>query len=404
MNYRTWTTAAAFSTRRSRRVWLLAGLILLWAPVGAFALSAATVYFAGIAYTSNADNVGNAFPNVNRLLDEKDVDSLNQSICSSLKGEQLPEVISCSQLGSIKDATRSVALALGLDGETTSTQRIGDVYKLRVEISAQALFFDFKEKQVLGGFPFIIDYITVTPEHPNDTDVQNAFRGILFGTDRMHSLAGVFAATLAQAAVPEASSKFLRVTSSTLDPEVTKYLNTLAPQVDPAALPQQVAQAFGTYLAANQHISILPYGSNQALGSKMAARFAEGESYDLNIPSADYEINLNVAGLKKFVLSHSDAATVYLYGAFVDVTVEEPLSKHVYFSQRIKQGETKTVPAGQMVVDDWGLTYDTLKSLFFNFTESLTDPGNRWLSAGLPSDAQARHQYAALQELIQSCH
>jgi hypothetical protein len=168
-------------------------------------------------------------------------------------------------------------------------------------------------------------------------------------------------------------------------------------------LPQQVAQAFGMYLASNQHLSVLPYSNNQALGSSMAARFIEGESYDLKIPEADYEIRINVAGFKKINQSSSSAETLFLYGAFADVAVVEPLSNHVYFSQRIKQGQTKTVPATQANVEDWPPTYDTLKALFFNFTSSLSDPHNPWLKSGLPNDAQAHSQFQSLGELIQSC-
>ncbi|RDS86298.1 hypothetical protein [Dyella psychrodurans] len=369
----------------------------------ATALPTSTVYFAGIAYTSNASNVEQTFPHVSKALASGGNTTLDNSVRSSIQGQSLPETISFDSLGSVKDASKSVALALGLDAESASVEHIGDVYKLRVEVSAEALFFDFKEKQVLGGFPFIIDFITVSPTPPTDADIQKAFEGLLFGTDGMHSLTGEFVKTLSRAQVPLASSKHLRVTSSTLDTKAVDYLHQYAPQVDAAAIPQQVAQAFGTYLASNQRLSVLPYSSNQALGSSMAARFIEGESYDLKIPEADYDIRINVAGFKKINQSSSSVATVYLYGAFVDLTVLEPLSNHVYFSQRIKQGQTKTVPTAQTNVDDWSPAYDTLKTLFFNFTSSLSDPHNPWLKSGLPSDAQAQSQFQSLGELIQSC-
>jgi hypothetical protein len=388
---------------RKRLSGILLLALLFCVPSPAEADSGMTVYFAGVAYTSNASHIEQSFPYLSSLLGQDKGAVLNQNIRTLLQTQPLPEAISFDSLGSIKNASKSVALALGLDGETTAVEHIGNAYKLRVEISAQALFFNFKEKQVLGGFPFIIDFITVLPEQPSDADIQKAFQGILFGTDGMHSLAGEFVHTLADAEIPLASNKHLRVTSSTLDTKALDYIRQYAPQIDTGALPQQVAQAFGTYLAANQHISILPYGSNQALGSSMAARFIEGEAYDLKIPDADYEIRLNVAGFKKIEASHSDIATVYLYGAFVDVSVLEPLSGRIYFSQRIKQGLTKTIPASQTSLDDWPLTFDTLKTLFSNFTSSFSDKASPWLKSGLPPDATAKSQFSSLKELIQSC-
>ncbi|RUL65793.1 hypothetical protein EKH79_03515 [Dyella dinghuensis] len=361
------------------------------------------VYFAGVAYTSNAAAIGQAFPHVSTALASGGDAALNQRVRTFLQSQTLPETIAFDSLGSIKDAANSTALALGVDRETTSVEHIGSVYKLRIEVSAQALFFDFKEKQVLGGFPFIIDFIDVSPTLPSDEQIQAAYHNLLFGAPGQHDLASEFAKTLARASVPLASNKHLRVTSSTLGPKALDYLHQYAPQVDASTLPQEVAEAFGTYLGTNQHLSVLPYSSNQALGSSMAARFIEGEVYDLKIPEADYDIHLNVAGFKKIAQSQTSVDALFLYGAFVDISVLEPLSGNVYFSQRVKQGESKTVPITQTSVDDWPATHDTLLSLFDNFTRSLSDSNNPWLKSGLSDDKQARDQFSSLGELIQSC-
>lgn len=386
---------------------LMSGMIVVGGLLGAHPSLAASpdskVYFAGVAYTSNAATIKQAFPHVSAALSRGGDAALNQRVRTLLQSQTLPETIAFDSLGSIKDAANSTALALGLDRETTSVEHIGDVYKLRVEVSAQALFFDFKEKQVLGSFPFIIDFIDVSATPPSDEQIQTAYHNLLFGAPGQHDLASEFAKTLAHASVPSAANKHLRVTSSTLGPKALDYLHQYAPQVDATPLPQEVAEAFGTYLGTNQHLSVLPFSSNQALGSSMAARFIEGEAYDLKIPEADYEIHLNVAGFKKIAQSQTNVDALFLYGAFVDVTVLEPLSGKVYFSQRVKQGESKTVPITQTSVDDWPPTHDTLLSLFDNFTRSLSDSNNPWLKSGLSDDKQARDQFSSLGELIQSC-
>lgn len=400
-----WTNGA--SPRRPRALrfgfWIVLCCVGFLPAAALAAPTGGTVYFAGVAYTGYAANTDTSFPHISRLLDQHGIAMLNKELHASLARATLPETISFDSLGSIKDASQATALALGLSAESTTVEHLGSVYKLRVEVSAQALFFNFHNKQVLGGFPFIIDYITVLQTPPTERDVDAAYRKILFGADGMHSLAAVFTSTLATAQLPKPSSRHLRVVSSTLGPKAIAYLKRYAPNVDINALPQQVAQAFGTYLAANQHISILPYSSSQAIGSAMAARFVQGAAYDLKVPNADYAIKLNVAGFKKLVSSHSNVATVYLYGAFVDVGVLEPLSGHVYFSQRLKQGLTKTVPASQSSVDNWGPTFDTLKTLFSNFTSSLTNAGNPWLKYGMSKGGEAKDQFKSLKELIASC-
>lgn len=363
------------------------------------------VYFAGVAYTTNAADINTAFPHVSQLLEQHGrTQQFDQALRQALQRAQLPERVVFDALGSTSNATGADALALALDGETTTTLHIGSVYKLRVEVSGQALFFDYYAKQVLGGFPFIVDYITALPAPPTNADITTAFQRLVFGGNAKGTLIGAFVQALQEAAVPNPAAKHLRVTSVTLGPKALTYLSTYAPHVDVQALPKRIAQSFSMYLAANQHLALLPYASNQALGAQMAMRFAQGNVFDLKIPQADYAITLDVAGFKQLLASQTSAATVYLYGAFVNVNVAEPLSNHVYFAQLIKQGETKTMPAGTAAPASWPPTYDTLKALFSNFTDSLTDRANPWRRSGLPDTAAARQQFSSLQELIASCH
>lgn len=362
-----------------------------------------TVYFAGVAYTGNASNVVAGYPRLSAELAGGGAPALNNRVKNLIQGTAVPESIAFDSLGSIKDASKATALALALDGESSSVERIGNVYKLRTEISAEALFFDFKEKQVLGGFPFTIDYIDVSSTPPGDADIQKAFHQMIVGAAGRHDIAGEFVKVLKNSHVPDAANKHLRVTVSTLGPKAIEYINQVVPQLDQASFAQEVASEFGKYLAANQHLSILPYSSNQAIGSSMAARFAEGEAFNLKIPDADYEIHLNLAGFKKIEQSRSNIDSLFLYGAFVDVSVLEPLSQKIYFSQRIKQGQSRTVPVTQVSVDDWAASSDTLLSLFDNFTKAMSDSKSAWLGSGLPDSSQARDQFASLEDLIKSC-
>jgi hypothetical protein len=361
------------------------------------------VYFAGVAFTNDAADINTAYPHVSSALSNGGNTVLNQDIRRQLQTAKLSIDVSFDSLGSIKDASKSTALALGIDAESVSVEHIGNNYKMRVEVAAEALFFDFKEKQVLGGFPFTLDFIDVSPAPPTQEAIQTAIRNIVFGAPGQHSLAGEFVATLAHARIPNAANKHLRVTSVTLGTKAVDYLHEAAPDLDAKTLPMQVAQEFGKYLAANQQISILPYSSNQALGSSMAARFVEGEAYQLKIPEADYEIHLDVAGFKKVEQNHNNIATLFVYGAFVDVTVLEPLSGKVYFSQRVKQGDTKQVPTSQTTLDDWAPAYETMLDLFNNFTQSLSSTHAAWTKSGLPDNRSAHDQFSSLSELIQSC-
>jgi hypothetical protein len=391
-----------FSWRRPVAVVLgaLAAFVLTIAPVRAAAPE--VVYFAGVAFTGDAATSTQAFPHLSRVLDANGNAQVNASIRQQLQAHPSTLAVSFDQLGSIKDASRSVALALAIDRETTSVEQVGDAYKVRLEIAAQLLFFDFKEKQVLGGFPLVLDYVDVRGERPSDTDILAGFRGMVLGASA-HALPAEFVAALGRASVPSAATRHLRVASITLADKAREYLATTAPSQDADVLRTQVAQEFGKYLAANQKLAILPYSSNKAIGGSMAARFVEGEAYQLKIPETDYEIALDVVGFKKVDQGHNNVNSMVIYGSFVDVTIREPLSNHVYFSQRIRQGATKEVPVTQTSVDDWAASYESLLLLFNNFTQAASNPASPWVKSGLPDSPDAKAQLSSLAELIKSC-
>lgn len=395
-----WRSAGA---SRYRPAFVIAVVMIAWMPLRAMAVTGDPVYFAGVAFTGRAADTRQAFPHLSHVLNGDGYALVNRQIRQRLQGKDLALNVVFDQLGSIKDAARSTALALAIDRESTSVEHIGGVYKLRLEIAAQALFFDFKEKQVLGGFPLTLDFIDVRDEPPSEQEIQAAFAAMIVDGANAHSLVGEFAQLLGQVQVPSAATRHLRVSAVTLQPKALEYLAQAAPDVPVKTLQAQIAQEFGKYLAANQRLSLLPYQSDQALGASMAARFVEGGAFDLKIPDADYEVTIDVAGFKKVEQSHANASTLFLYGAFADIAVREPVSGKVYFSQRIKQGATKEVPVTQSSVDDWAASYETLLLLFNNFTQALSAPDNAWTRSALPEGREAKDQLSHVAELVKSC-
>lgn len=383
-------------------IWLLL-LLFLAAPPAASAASGENVYFAGVAFSANAADVSKEFPHLSRVLDSATNARVNAALRQRIRENPGAPKLIFDQLGSIKDSSRSTALALALDGESTSIERIGDVFKSRLEISAQLLFFDFKEKQILGGFPIIVDYIDTGSQPPDDNDIDRQFRAMVLGEDGRHSLLDEFVSALASASVPTPASRHLRVTSVTLGPKALSYLHQAMPNADPEVVRGQIAREFGKYLSANQRLAILPYASSQALGGSMAARFIEGDAYQLKIPEADYAISLKVAGFKKIEQGRTDTSIGYIYGAFVDLAVTEPMSGTVYFSQSIKQGASQTVPVTQSAMDDWANAYDTLRLLFNNFTLAISNPDSRWVTSSMPHETGVKSQLNSLKGLVQSC-
>jgi hypothetical protein len=386
-------------------VFALLGLISAFVFCTSAALAAVpdSIYFAGVAFSANSADVSKEFPHLSKVLDSQTNAALSAAVRGRVQASFGSPKLVFDQLGSIKDAAHSTALALALDSETTSIVKIGDRYKSRLEISAQLLFFDFKEKQVLGGFPIILDYIDTSAQPPDGASIDGLYKAMLLGLGGHRSLVDEFVAAFNGISIPTPSSRHLRVTSMGLEPKAIAYLDQAMPGADVEVVRRRIAHEFGKYLSSNQKLAILPFASSQALGGSMAARFVEGDAYQLKIPEADYNIAIKVAGFKKIEQGRTETSIGYIYGAFVDVSVSEPLSGKTYFSQQIRQGANQTAPVTQSGMDDWANAYDTLRLLFNNFTMAISDPGSRWAKSSMPDAPDAKLQLTSLKGLVQSC-
>jgi hypothetical protein len=134
----------------------------------------------------------------------------------------------------------------------------------------------------------------------------------------------------------------------------------------------------------------------------MATRFADGPVFSLALPEPDYEITLELRKFVKIEFSKVAAGTSYIYGSYLLVKAEEPLSGRTFIDSIIKNGATKVVPAGQTTVDDWPAYQDSLLGLIEKFTNVLSEPNEQWAKKHL-GDSAAKSELVAFSKVVLSC-
>lgn len=360
------------------------------------------VYFGGHAFLSKFSDIQTDFPNLHALLlADGRATALDQALVRS--GQQGADHRSISvefqELGRLGPGLDANVLALAFDREVVAASQIGATWKLLVELSFQALVFDFRSKLIRASFPIAIQYLDAFDQEPTPTDIRNALERLVFG-DQATGLAATFWATVGAATLPEPGARTLRVSQVSLSEAATTLVSSLGVET-PAGLGDQLGYDFGKFLSGNQRLSVLPYAPSQAVDGKMAARLANGSVFNLTLPKADYEISLRLDGLKKVQTATTAAGAAWVYGAFVTIRVVEPLSGRVFFDSQVKLGATRTIPAtARNTEDDWPSYAEVLRQLLDEFTRSLTGPDKKWGQAHLvTADANLK----PLKELVDSC-
>lgn len=383
--------------RLRRAVMVLVAVALC--VLGSFAAAAqkAAVGFAGVAYTGADAEIATRLPNVSAVIGRSgQVAYRNRLIGAFAKHtprhfEFLPD----SHLQALDGSGSAVVMAIAFDRETISVERIDGQWKGLFEIAAQALFFDFREKQVLFSYPLTLQFVEIYSQEPNSAQL-GALAERLLVTEGPASLLTVAPRELADLQLPNASSRRLQVAGVVVSELAQGKLPEK--QRDGALVGHEFTKVFASTL----RLAMLPYATGQVVDGTMSGRFADGAAFRLRIPEADYRITIALEDFREKTLSESAGFRQQLYGAFFKVRVEEPLSARAYFDQPLRQGSSKAIPASQDIVDSAAAYYETMLAGFGSFAQAVQGGAKPWVSEQ-PGGRALDQQLKSLKELIKQC-
>lgn len=391
--------AAAMSSLRVAvpvvRLLPLIGIALLLLALSALSMratAAENLHFAGFALAGTAEHTARAFPQTSRLLEEKNaqgVPLLQAALWKELSARRYKNLVLKADLADDHKGHDALSMAVVLDWENIATERLPGATKLVLDLHGQILVFDFASRQVLGSWPVAIQLIHTDEHDLGDSQVASLVRQMYFGGGTGKTLFAAASDTLERIEVKRSNGNYIRVVSVDLE---EKALATLAEaNQDPEIFASHVANAFGKHLSENQRVAYIPYTKGAAVGAAMAARFANGEVYQLELPTADYRIHLKVRGFKKVEVGRTSIETAWAYGSYMQVAIRDYDDSATYLEAPFKFGAVKKVVAGTSAPNDWAAYQESLFTLIDGITRQMSEPDRGWLtkwSDGKPVLAQ----------------
>jgi hypothetical protein len=356
------------------RTALLCLLLSLSASVSAQPLK---VFFAGFAFVGNAADIKASFPFSNKLLQEKGPDRplLEAELSRRLGGVKNASFELMTDRLGVRRTGESVALAYALEWENVSVEKLGDINKVVVDVHAQILVFDFEEKKVISVHPVAVQIRDAVRGEVTEARKLALVRDIYYGPGQTNIL-DQFAQQLAALSLKQSFGHHLRVANVVLDDGARATV--VSGGSDPAVFARFVGQSFSRFLSQNMRVSVLPYATGQAIGGKMPASFANGDSYILQIPDADYVVNLRISGFKKVLVQETASEKIWAYASYAMVTLEQPELAKRYLDSQFKFGVVKRVPLSVLQTDDWTAYQESLFTLFDQVTQQLAKPSADW--------------------------
>lgn len=355
------------------------------------------VGFAGIAYTGVDAGVAERFPHTSAVIDAAGQTGYRARLVEAFRARppQHFELLPDTELQALDGSGSAIVMAIALDRETVSVERIDGRWKALFEIAAQALFFDFREKQVLFSYPITVQFVDLFEDEPGASQLRDMAARLVTGQGAA-GLLTVAPAELERLQLPNASSRRVQVGEVVLGDLARGKLP--ARHQDPALVGHEFSKVFASTL----RLPMLPHATGQALGGAMSGRFADGAVFRLRIPEPDYRITVQLDDFREKTLSQDAGHRQQLYGAFFRVRVEEPMSSRAYFDQELRQGSTKAIPSSQDVVDSAAAYYETLLAGFGSLAQATNGGAKPWASEQT-GGREFTQQLKSLKELIQQC-
>ena len=360
------------------------------------------VYFAGISFTGNFKDNKLNYPYSYDISKNMALDAIFAKKLQTLNNPHLNVLTS---LGNT-ESSDALAISLAIDLETVSVSQISSSqYKLVADLYTQILVFDFNEKKVINSYTINLQYITLFDHKPDKKEISAIFEGFYTG-ENPEVKTNLFDLTIEKMNSIRIKPKYgnrLKVNRVEIAPEAKKILASLGQEED--NFKTIIAQSFSRYLVDNQQVAMLPYTKGQAIGSKMAARFVNGDIYNLEIPTADYIFNIDILNFKTLT-DNAQSKTTQTHGFFAYTNIEmlQPDLNKKYMDSKFRGTEHVVLLNEQQPA--LKLSYlETLMNLFDDFSKNISKEDDEWYENTFdPSTFEkVEKEFEQVHEIINRC-
>lgn len=341
------------------------------------AVSADTpVYFAGLAYIGDASDMARAAPYAASLIqDSNALTEYNGQLIAAMR-EASVEDVRLEALAGRSTSGEALSLALAITEEQFQAEDTGSgYYAVKATTFGQIVLFDFTEKRVISTVPFITSY-TDSPEKVDEAYKRQIYETVYFDRSKKINIVNVFAARLSDVNFEKPFNSWnIRVGTVEQTAKADGYLSTYG--VDKDVFHTRLASQFSASMSQGLRIPVLPFTKGQAIGGAMALRFADAEALQLELPPADYYVDLKLLGFNKKIMKQTDQMIYPSYIAGLRVSIGDVGFDELLFSEKAQSGRVLKL-SRNLDVNEWNEYKNSLTALSDEFCEQLAKPEKKW--------------------------
>jgi hypothetical protein len=154
-----------------------------------------------------------------------------------------------------------------------------------------------------------------------------------------------------------------------------KYLKKY--DVDTEVFNTRVASQFSAAMSKRLGIPVLPYTKGQAIGGAMAMRFENADAVQLELPPADYFVDLKLLGFNKKIMKETANVIYPSFIAGLRVSIGDLEFDELLYSEKAQSGRVLKL-SKKLEVNEWNELKNSLSVLSDEFCAQLAKPDKKW--------------------------
>ncbi|MDD6177692.1 MAG: hypothetical protein PUB15_07055 [Ruminobacter sp.] len=362
---------------------------------------AQVVQVAGFSFSNDYSHSDYFYPMTKQISQENNLDKIFAGYVKKIKNKDIK--FAFEQSGNKND--NSIAMTFSVNKESKIVTKLSDKqWKIVVVLDSQILFFDFNQMKVINTIPLTVTYIGVENKEPTNEDLKKILEGLLVGNNPnvTTNVFKVASQRIADIKIKEKYGNRIKVGNVIISDNAKNIIESNKGNV--SGYKMLVAQSFSKNLAEKQGVAVLPFTFGESIGNKMTLTFSDLRVYNLEVPEADYLVDITIDNFKTSDNKLSATALTRFFAVFSKIKFYQPDTNKVYMNSKIRHIQQKTMSTTEVTSDLFGYGATT-EDLFVQFLKNINNVDSDWLDNAVAPDlkSKTKDEMKAVSALLQKC-
>lgn len=370
-------------------------------------VKAENLIFAGFSFSGEADSISVRYPYLSELYKQKmpnGVSNLTAQVMARLGQVNNPNlpILPPDTLMNLRNMESSLVSVLLLTGETVLIENYSSYYKTFINLSADALIFDYKNKTIIRSYPLnvVLFDASLGNQPPNNQNIQKLITNMISRNDDK-GLISQYLSRLSLATLPKyGAGKSIQVNKVEISPEAFSMFPSQL-RMKPNAMSDILSDGFSSALSAKTGVSILPSKIGHAYGLMTLKLENSDDQIKIKIGDGDYLVNLKLNKYAKIKKEETAVEVSNIFATSVNIDLYEEVSGQHFLQSDFKNGELSITPINRQTGDDFPGFMDSLSGVFKKFGEAIRTNDLSWVKVS-SSNPNIANEISKTRKMIES--